>query len=85
MSLYTKSGFSRNFGCCGHWKSCAMGKGTCIYEDKDPETMKGCSAWRRNQNDVKPIFYEASNPVSNADEEKPKSVGPVPMEQLSLF
>jgi len=48
MSMYTKSGFSRSFGCCSHWKVCDFGKETCVYQEKDPETMNGCNAWNRN-------------------------------------
>jgi hypothetical protein len=45
-SLYTKSGFSKSFGCCSYWDVCNKGE-NCVYEQKDPETMEGCSIHQR--------------------------------------
>jgi hypothetical protein len=51
MSQYTKSGFSKPFGCCGRFKGCDLGKNAegCFYRESDPETMLNCKAFQRNQ------------------------------------
>lgn len=50
MSKYTKSGFSKPFGCCSRWKVCDLGRNPelCVYKDKDVETMENCVAFQRN-------------------------------------
>ncbi|MFS0783434.1 hypothetical protein [Bacillus sp. 1P06AnD] len=51
MSQYTKSGFSRPFGCCGHWEQCQLGKlaSQCFYVSIDPVTMTNCVAYQLNR------------------------------------
>lgn len=54
MSQYTKSGFSKPFACCGHWKECEMGFKfeNCFYKKRDTETMQNCIVY---QNESKKI------------------------------
>lgn len=93
MSLYTKSGFSRSFGCCSHWKICDNGKKTCVYQEKDPETMNGCSAWGRNNlpgaNTSNPIVYDDEQwdlSPETLEREEIQLINPnVAKEQLTLF
>lgn len=91
MSMYTKSGFSRSFGCCSHWKVCELGKNTCVYQEKDPETMNGCNAWRRNNlpasiHPVSIVLLNESNLSLDTLEMKEVSVKQsVAKEQLTLF
>lgn len=82
MSKYTKTGFSKPFDCCGHWKVCEMGKkpDQCHYKTRDPETMENCSVYRR----------AAANPVLTVEtplieKEVQTLVKPVAQEQLTLF
>lgn len=86
MSTYTKTGFSKNFGCCSHWKSCDMGKNSCIYETEDPETMRGCISWRRHheqQAETTELFIAGELKVEET--ELPEIVKIVVKEQLTLF
>lgn len=80
-SGFTKTGFSRNFGCCGHWQYCNMGKGKCFYEKLDPDAMKGCSTWQRNHVATEPkevdISVEETKTLINSEN--------VDFKQLSLF
>lgn len=47
-SNFTRLGFSRKgFGCCGHWTACDLGKGTCHYDELDPEVKDYCSAYKK--------------------------------------
>lgn len=45
---FTRTGFSRSFGCCGHWMFCDMGKKECFYKEQDPEVPEGCACYRRH-------------------------------------
>lgn len=45
----TITGFSKSgFGCCARQHLCQMGKGTCLYAEKDPEVPTLCAAYQRN-------------------------------------
>ena len=82
MSRFTKSGFSRDFGCCSHWKKCEMGKKTCVYQEMDPETMESCAAWRRVQKQSRHVTAI----LSSLPEEVTEPIRPViAKEQLTLF
>lgn len=63
MGQYTKSGFSKSFSCCGRWDECQMGKALhlCYFKEKDSQTMKSCSIYRRNKKkeDELVLFEEA--------------------------
>jgi hypothetical protein len=38
-----------SFGCCSFWQQCQLGKGVCVYADKQPQKMQACSAYSRGQ------------------------------------
>lgn len=40
------------FGCCGYWKKCDLGKGTCHYEVSYPAKMNVCAAYNRHRQQV---------------------------------
>ena len=82
MGKYTNSGFSKPFGCCGHWKVCEMGKKPeqCHYKTRDPETMENCAVYCRAT--ARPVL---SVEVPLVKEEVPALVKPAVEEQLTLF
>lgn len=76
---FTKTGFSRSFGCCSRFELCQMGKGQCFYETIDPEVRDGCAAYRREHLQVQvnvPLKDEPQKELTEKDEE---------YTQLSLF
>lgn len=66
LSSYTKSGFSKSFGCCDKFKYCDNGKKTCWFVESDPETMESCSAWARNNLPVK-AYRRVVAPVESVE------------------
>lgn len=75
---YSKLGFSPSFGCCSHFAICDMGRGDCVYAERDPAAMKGCRAWQRKHS------IPAPNPKERR-EDRDKDTESVEMVQLSLF
>lgn len=74
---FTKTGFSRRFGCCGHHRYCNLGKEVCFYAKTDPDVMKGCSAWRRHHGYGHVPSSPQPEPVIKKQAKK--------MEQMTLF
>lgn len=85
MSKYTKSGFSKPFGCCSQWKICEMGKKPeqCPFKTRDPETMESCQTYRRHIDIPRSEVIEVEIPVSK--KEIPALMKPAVEEQLTLF
>lgn len=59
----TATGFSRSsFGCCARHHLCEMGRKSCYYEDKDPEVLTLCAAYRRQHENKEVGTVEVEQP-----------------------
>jgi hypothetical protein len=82
---FTKTGFTKaGFACCGHYKICNMGKGTCFYDETDPEAKEFCAAYKRNSGERQSQSQNCSTPIENTEKETDITIHSEE-EQLSFF